>query len=245
MSIGRNDSPRFTSGSVSTSTILSPSATEQGFNSPHLKNLWLGLRAADRRTNLKEGDGCYIAPAGSIPCLRPDSLEKVSRRMGSVRAKSDRNAMALAALRIAVGLLFLIFGQYKVFGTEFTLGGGFQTWITRFLADGSYPFMAPLLRGFVLPHGTAIAFLVAYGELAIGLGLVLGLLVRPASAFGTIYMLALLFSSNYPGPHAAFWQYFGAALEHLVLALCFVAFALGETDQVLSLRSYLGRKSES
>jgi uncharacterized membrane protein YphA (DoxX/SURF4 family) len=164
--------------------------------------------------------------------------------MRSVTTKTDRNAKAVAALRVAVGALFFIFGQYKVFGTEFTLGGGFQTWITRFLAEGSYPFMAPILRGFVLPHGTAIAFLVAYGELAIGLGLVLGLLVRPASTLGAIYMLALLFSSNYPGPHAAFWQYFGAALDHLVLALCFAAFILGEADQVLSLRYYLGRNSE-
>lgn len=103
--------------------------------------------------------------------------------------------------------------------------------------------MAPILRDFVLPHGTVIAFLVAYGELAIGLGLSLGILVRTASTFGTVYMLALLFSSNYPGPHAPLWQYFGAALDHLVLALCFATFALGEADKVLSLRSYLPRRA--
>ena len=136
----------------------------------------------------------------------------------------ENNAKAFAGLRIAVGALFLIFGQYKVFGTQFALGGGLQSWINRFLADGAYPFMVPVLQGFVLPHGTGIAFMVAYGELAIGLGLVLGLLVRTASVCGMIYMLALLFSSNYPGPHAAFWQYFGASLDHLVLALCFAAF---------------------
>jgi uncharacterized membrane protein YphA (DoxX/SURF4 family) len=67
--------------------------------------------------------------------------------------------------------------------------------------------MIPVLRKFVLPHATAIAFLVAYGELAIGLALILGILVRPASICGLIYMLTLLFSSNYPGPHAAFWQF--------------------------------------
>src|SRR5215467_13765703 len=112
------------------------------------------------------------------------------------------NARALAFLRITVGVVFLIFGQYKVFGTQFTLHGGFQFWINRFLADGAYPFMVPVLRGFVLPHGTAIAFLVAYGECAIGLALALGICVRPASAFGLLYMLTLLFSSNYPGPQA-------------------------------------------
>jgi thiosulfate dehydrogenase (quinone) large subunit len=162
--------------------------------------------------------------------------------MEAVNAEPDRNTMVLAVLRIAVGVLFLIFGQYKVFGTQFTLGGGFQSWINQFLAQGAYPFMAPILRDFVLPYGTAIAFLVAYGELAIGLGLVFGILVRMASMCGMIYMLALLFSSNYPGPHAAFWQYFGAALDHLVLALCFATFALGEADKVLSLRSYLRRR---
>ena len=157
-----------------------------------------------------------------------------------MNGKADRNAKVFAGLRIAVGALFLIFGQYKVFGTQFSRGGGLQSWINEFLDHhGAYPFMVPVLRGFVLLHGTAIGFLVAYGELAIGLGLVLGFLVRTASVCGIIYMLALLFSSNYPGPHAAFWQYFGAALDHLVLALCFATFALGNADEVFSLRPYL------
>src|SRR5213076_2625035 len=56
-------------------------------------------------------------------------------------------------------------------------------------------------------------FVVAYGELAIAVSLVLGILVRPASICGFIYMMTLLFSANYPGPHAAFWQYFGASLD--------------------------------
>lgn len=159
--------------------------------------------------------------------------------MHLTRATTDPNSRALAYLRISVGILFLLFGEYKVFGTQFTLGGGFQNWIHRFLTEGSYPFMVPVLRDFVLPHGTAIAFLVAYGELAIGFALVLGLLVRTASICGCIYMLTLLFSSNYPGPHAALWQYFGASLNHLVLALCFAAFALGRPADLLSVRAYL------
>src|ERR1700730_10835039 len=124
--------------------------------------------------------------------------------------ETDRNACALAALRISLGLLFLIFAQYKCFSIQFTLGGGFQFWINRFVTDGAYPFMLPILQKFVLPQATPIAFLVAYGELAIGLALLTGILVRPASICGLIYMFTLLFSANYPGPHAAFWQYFGA-----------------------------------
>jgi thiosulfate dehydrogenase (quinone) large subunit len=151
----------------------------------------------------------------------------------------DHNSRALAVLRIGVGIYFLIFGQYKVCGTQFTLHGGFQFWINRFLEQGgAYPFMAPVLRGFVLPHAIPIAFLVAYGELAIGLALTLGILVRPASAGGLIFMLTMLFSSDYPGASAPIWQYFGASLSHSVFALCFVVFLLGRGAQVWSVSSW-------
>jgi len=141
----------------------------------------------------------------------------------------------LAVLRIGVGIFFLIFGQYKVFGTQFTLHGGFQFWINRFLEQGgAYPFMVPILRGFVLPHATPIAFLVAYSEFAIGLALTFGILVRPASAGGLIYMLTMLFSSDYPGASAPAWQYFGASLSHSVFALCFLVFLLGRSAEMWS-----------
>jgi thiosulfate dehydrogenase [quinone] large subunit len=146
-------------------------------------------------------------------------------------------AKALAWLRVCLGALFLIFGEYKVFGTQFTLHGGFQYWINLFLQGGAYPFMTPVLRDFVLPHATLIAFLVAYGELAIGIALALGIFVRAASLCGIAYMLTLLFSANYPGAHAPLWQYFGASLAHLVPALCFAAFAITRREDTLPLRS--------
>lgn len=155
--------------------------------------------------------------------------------MSSSMSLDLRNARSLAVLRISVGVIFLIFGEYKVFGTGFTLGGGLQFWINKFLDGGVYPFMAPVLRDFVLPHGTAIAFLVAYGEFAIGLSLVLGFWVRWASAAGLPYMLLLIFASNYPGAQAPFWQYFGASTSHSVFALCFVAFMIGDSERLWSI----------
>ena len=156
---------------------------------------------------------------------------------------TDLNSRALAVLRIGVGVFFLIFGEYKVFGTQFTLHGGFQYWINRFLDGGAYPFMAPILRGFVLAHATPIAFLVAYGELAIGIALVCGILVRPASVGGFVFMLTLLFSSDYPGAGAPFWQYFGASLSHSVFMLCFATFLLGRADAVWSVKSLRARRT--
>jgi thiosulfate dehydrogenase (quinone) large subunit len=145
------------------------------------------------------------------------------------------NQRALAFLRICVGILFLIFGEYKVFGTQFTLHGGFEYWINKFLEGGAYPFMAPVLKGFVLSNARPIAFLVAYGELAIGIALTLGVWVRRASAFGLLFMVTLLFASNYPGAGAPFWQYFGASLDHSVLGFCFIAFLMGKSDAVWAL----------
>lgn len=158
---------------------------------------------------------------------------------------ADRNALALAGLRMSIGCLFLIFGEYKVFGSEFTLHGGFEGWIHRFLGgDAAYPFFAPVLAKIVLPLAQPIAFLVAYGELAIGLALVLGVWTRVASAFGLVYMLALLFSSNFPGEHAPFWQHFGASLDHSVLALCFACFLVSRVDERYSVMKFRSKPSE-
>jgi thiosulfate dehydrogenase [quinone] large subunit len=148
-----------------------------------------------------------------------------------------RNARALAFLRICVGAFFLIFAQYKILSTQFTLHGGFQFWINKFLTEGgAYLFMAPVLRNFVLPHATPIAFLVAYGELAIGLALLFGVFVRAASLCGLIFMLTLLLSSDYPGSSAPLWQYFGASLSHSVFALCFLTFLFGDAESAWSIR---------
>ena len=163
--------------------------------------------------------------------------------MQEYSSSKDLNSRSLAMLRIGVGVFFLIFGEYKVFGTQFTLHGGFQYWINRFLEGGAYPFMAPVLRGFVLSHAAPIAFLVAYGELAIGIALVCGIFVRSASASGLIFMLTLLFSSDYPGTSAPFWQYFGASLSHSVFMLCFAVFLLGRADAAWSVKSLRARPS--
>jgi hypothetical protein len=45
-----------------------------------------------------------------------------------MQSTSDRNTTALATLRIIVGVFFVLFGEYKVFGTDFTLRGGFEEW---------------------------------------------------------------------------------------------------------------------
>jgi thiosulfate dehydrogenase [quinone] large subunit len=154
-----------------------------------------------------------------------------------VERANDPNAVAMAILRIAVGLFFVVFGQYKVFGTEFTLHGGFQDGVKGFISSGSaYPFMVPFLR-MTLAHGAIpIAFWVAYGELAIGLSLVIGVLSRVASAFGFALMILLWLSGGYPGAHSAFWAYWASSENWTILALCFAVMMIGRPEDRWSFR---------
>ena len=144
-------------------------------------------------------------------------------------------AKALAFLRIAVGLLFLIFAQYKLTSTRF-IHEGMATYISRFIEHGCYPFMHHFLTDIILPHSVFFGTVVAISELLIGLSIVTGVQVRWASLGGLVMMLLYLFSSNYPGAHAPFWQYFGASLDHSVLALCFLAFLIGYPGTAWTLR---------
>lgn len=152
----------------------------------------------------------------------------------------QRNTNAIAVLRILVGAFFLLFGEYKVFGTDFTMGGGFEQWIRSFLIQGSYPWMKPVLQHLVLPHARSCAFITAYGELMIGLGLVFGVLTRAASTSGIVLMVLLWLSDGYPGPHAALWKYFGASLQWSVFIACFAAFIIGDPEARWSLAQRCG-----
>jgi thiosulfate dehydrogenase (quinone) large subunit len=150
----------------------------------------------------------------------------------------NQQARALAFLRIAVGLLFLIFAQYKLTSTKF-IWGGMASYIHHFIEQGCYPFMQPFLAKIILPHAIFFGAFVSITELLLALSLITGVLVRWASFGGLVMMLLFLFSSNYPGTNAPFWQYFGASLDHSVLALCFLTFLIGKPDTVWVLR--LGR----
>ena len=151
-----------------------------------------------------------------------------------MRSARDPNVTAIAVLRIVVGLFFTVFGEYKVFGTQFTLHGGFQHYVSGMIQGGAYPFMVPVLKAILAHCATLMAFAVAYGELLIGISLVIGVRSRLASFFGFLLMSAMWLSGGYPGADAAFWQYWGASLDWSIFALCFVVLMLGQPEQAWS-----------
>ena len=142
---------------------------------------------------------------------------------------AEQQSKALAFLRISIGIIFLIFAEYKLTSTRF-IRIGMAQYINQFLDEGSYPFIRPFLRNIVLPHSVFFGTIVSISELLIALSFITGVLVRWASVGGLTMMLVLLFSSNYPGPNAPFWEFFGASLEHSILALCFIALLIAPSN---------------
>jgi len=57
----------------------------------------------------------------------------------------------IAVARMATSVFFLLFGQYKIFGPEFT-HGGFQENLQGFIQNGAVSFYKPVLANLVLPH---------------------------------------------------------------------------------------------
>src|SRR6266567_7124522 len=93
---------------------------------------------------------------------------------------SSASHRTIAAVRIATSVFFLLFGEYKVAGPAFA-HGGFQTYLQDYIAHTAVSFYRPVLSHVVLPHAVFFGYAVGVIELLVGISLLLGLWVRPAS----------------------------------------------------------------
>ena len=144
-------------------------------------------------------------------------------------------AKTIAGVRIATSVFFLLFGEYKLSGPGFA-HGGFLGYLQEFIANGAVSFYRPVLSGLVLPHAVFFGYLVGVVEIVIGISLLLGLWVRPASVLAGLYLLNLTLATWWgPGHGAAVWRYFGAELDHLPLLLLFMIFFAADAGTVWGL----------
>jgi uncharacterized membrane protein YphA (DoxX/SURF4 family) len=147
----------------------------------------------------------------------------------------------IALVRVALGVIFVLFGEYKLVSPEFA-HGGFQKYLTQFL-DGNMAvhWYRPFLEKVVVPHATIFGYVFGTGELLVGTALVTGVLVRPAALGGAFMMLNLLFSEwNGVGAGAPIWKYFGAQLDHICPLMLMLIF-LADSEPKLSLQRFFGR----
>jgi thiosulfate dehydrogenase [quinone] large subunit len=137
--------------------------------------------------------------------------------------------IGVAVLRVVVGIVFLWAGLAKVFGPEPFDATGFL----QFATGGTlgWPFVAAPVEGEIYnpTNGfwvglagsettmTIINVLVPWGQIGIGIGLILGLLTRFSAAMGTLMMVFFFFAA---------WEFeHGIVNQHLTYAV--VTFFIG------------------
>ena len=106
-------------------------------------------------------------------------------------------SVLLTIIRIYLGYSWLTAGFGKVtkgFDASGFLAGAVKN------ASGDHPavqaWWASFLEGVAVPNAGLFSFLVAWGELLVGLGLILGCLTTVAAFFGIIMNFAFLFSGT-------------------------------------------------
>src|ERR1700721_2306492 len=136
---------------------------------------------------------------------------------------------AIAGVRIATSVFFLLFGEYKLAGPGFS-HGGFQGYLQSYIASSAVSFYRPILSGLILPHAVFFGYGVGVIEIFVGICLLVGFwfvwfLVRPACGFGIFFLLNLTLAAWWePGHGVPLWRYFGARLDTLPLLLLLIVF---------------------
>ena len=149
----------------------------------------------------------------------------------------------VAAVRIAIGVFFLFFGEYKLADSVFARITFPDQWLKEFISQGAVGFYAGFLQKVVLPHHLFFGYAVGVLESFIGIALVLGLWVRAASVLGVLHMINLTLATWWePGHNVPTWRYFGAELDHLPLLFLFLIFFTAKAGRTWGLDGVLRRR---
>jgi thiosulfate dehydrogenase (quinone) large subunit len=148
----------------------------------------------------------------------------------------------IAVLRLVVGVWFI-----KAVWTKLTLAyvGGVLPYpavsprflafhpkrVAEFAADNPVDWYKAFLQNTVLPHASLFATLQTYGEVVVGLGLILGLFTRLTAVIG------LILSLNYG--LATQWMTFGQQGFHLMLITSMIIFLVAGAGRAWGLDAVL------
>ncbi len=141
--------------------------------------------------------------------------------------------MAMVVARVAVGVMFIMFAQYKLIHKDFAREG-FQKYVTGYVQESAVSFYKPILRQ-TLNYPKICAYTVGVAEMLIGLSLVLGFWVRPFSVIGALFMLNLALATWNLPPGTPAWRYLGNQLDTIPLLLLFLIFYSHNAGQTMGL----------
>ena len=134
----------------------------------------------------------------------------------------------LAVLRVYTGVFFLIYGYGKL-----QRGGGFADGMSGFLnaQENTFGFYRTFIDSVVLPNAGLFSYLIACGETALGIGLILGLATRYSAYVGVFLVINFWFAKGL--------GFFGAMNHDVVWTSILLVLALMKAGHVYGLDSQL------
>jgi thiosulfate dehydrogenase (quinone) large subunit len=132
----------------------------------------------------------------------------------------------LALVRFAVGYHFLGVAIPKL-SSGFLNGKVLANQLAAGIGKDPFAWHRAFIQGQVLPHAHLFNYLTTFGELAIGLSLVTGCLVRVASFFGAFYQANILLSVGFAAGGALFALNRLYILLHVIFVLASAGRAWG------------------
>ncbi|SDO51759.1 DoxX family membrane protein [Alkalicoccus daliensis] len=101
----------------------------------------------------------------------------------------------LTFIRLYVGYAWLTAGWGKVMG-GFDAGGYLQGVVANEAVMTQYPTYHAFIENVAVPNAGLFSFMVAWGELLVGLGLILGVFTTAAAFFGIMMNFAFMFAGT-------------------------------------------------
>ena len=101
----------------------------------------------------------------------------------------------LTVLRVYLGWQWMTAGWGKVTG-DFNAQGYLTGVVNNEMVMEQYPTYHSFIESVALPNANLFTFLVAWGELLVGLGLLVGILTTAAAFFGIVMNFAFMFAGT-------------------------------------------------
>lgn len=122
----------------------------------------------------------------------------------------------LSGLRAFIGAVWIFGGLEKILSAEYF--ANFPKTIAYFASKNPNEFFVGFLNNIVAPNSNLFSHLVAYGELLVGLGLLLGLLTNISAIVGIFLNVVFYLGAGWTGISTAMLNVQMAVLQVIILA---------------------------
>ena len=145
---------------------------------------------------------------------------------------TNRNNFVLSLLRIILGVEWFIAGFEKVMDPVFS--SNLPKTLSFFISKNSHSWYIAFVNSQVMPNTDIFAWLVSWGELAVGLVLIFGFLTNLGLVLGIFMNLNFYFAAGWTSP--------SVSSLNLIMAAFQAALILSPSSKFFSLDKLISRK---